>query len=470
MIRCLYFIISILIIASTSPADEFRGIKRLDADMSEGSQLGSYYAYIIGINAYADGWTNLKTAVKDAQELKDTLISKYDFEDNRVILRVDDQATQNNIINDLKYFVSILKERDNFLIYFAGHGQVDEFLGDGYWIPVDGIAKNPGTWISHSSIRNILSSEKLKAKNIALISDSCYSGALLRSTPSSLSITEHDYANKILALSSLRSRQVFTSGGVEPVADGGRDGHSLFAYYFLKALKDNNLDYIDLENLFHAYVWRPVAEIGDQRPYIGRLKTIMDENGQFVLLQRSAKNKLPINMQALEKTAAMQPMILQPTSKKNRKIAILPFHLSVSPQYQYATPEALKDDIISVIVKYFKEAKNHNITHSYYDLKIEFAPKKIGEEIIDDLWISNWYSIDAIPNLEKFCDLGKKLNVDEILTYYCYVGQNKSIIKAFLIDVANKNLKQAEDDSSSSMFRSDIRMLYFGSITKQLFK
>ena len=80
---------------------------------------------------------------------------------------------------------------------------------------------------------------------------------------------------------------MISSGGVEPVADGGRDGHSLFAYYFLKALKENDREVIDLENLFYTRVWKPVAEIGDQRPNVGRLKTPMDENGQFVLTNKA---------------------------------------------------------------------------------------------------------------------------------------------------------------------------------------
>lgn len=106
-----------------------------------------------------------------------------------------------------------------------------------------------------------------------------------------VSTRDDKYQDKILALSARKSRQVFTSGGLEPVADGGREGHSLFAYYFLKALKENPRGIIDLENLFYNRVWGPVAELGDQRPYVGRLKTLMNENGQFVLVASPAREK-----------------------------------------------------------------------------------------------------------------------------------------------------------------------------------
>ena len=70
------------------------------------------------------------------------------------------------------------------------------------------------------------------------------------------------------------------------MADGGRDGHSLFAYYLIRALEENDREVVDLENLFHTRVWEPVTQIGDQRPNVGRLKTPMDEDGQFVLRNR----------------------------------------------------------------------------------------------------------------------------------------------------------------------------------------
>ena len=366
----LNILITPLILITLCFGSEQRGISVVSSRHSKSSSLGCYYAYIIGINAYGEGWPKLKTAVNDARELREVLVTKYDFEPERVFSRIDEEATQYNVINDLKYLASYLKENDNLLIYYAGHGQVDEFLGDGYWIPVDGKPKSPGTWLSHSSIRNILSSEMLKAKNIALISDSCYSGALLRSGPSSLPITDQDYSEKILELSSQRSRQVFTSGGVEPVADGGRDGHSLFAYYFIKALKDNTLDFIDIENLFYSYVWKPVAEIGDQRPYVGRLKSVMDDNGQFVLLLRSAKEKVPDKSLVLKQTSIRPHFANQPAIQKKRKLAIFPFLLEATHATGFNPQHNIYlKNIISILNTTFEDDITSIPTYSFYNLK-----------------------------------------------------------------------------------------------------
>ena len=286
--KFIVLVLTLFLLSTTALYAQERGIQSTTSESQKPPILGNYAAFIVGINAYEE-WYPLQTAVKDATALKDLLISQYGFE--KVLLITDADATGLNVINNLKKFAAGLNENDNLLIYYAGHGQLDEFTGDGYWIPVDGKHKDSTTWISHLLVKSILSSERVKAKNVALVSDSCYAGALLRSGPSPVSTRDDKYQGKILALSARKSRQVFTSGGLEPVADGGREGHSLFAYYFLKALKENPRDIIDLENLFYSRVWGPVAELGDQRPYVGRLKTMMDENGQFVLIAGSARDK-----------------------------------------------------------------------------------------------------------------------------------------------------------------------------------
>jgi len=57
----------------------------------------------------------------------------------------------------------------------------------------------------------------------------------------------------------------------------------------LKALQENSSDVIDIENLIHSQVWKRVAQIGGQRPSIGRLQSPMDEDGQFVLVSSTTR-------------------------------------------------------------------------------------------------------------------------------------------------------------------------------------
>ncbi|MCF8061838.1 MAG: caspase family protein [Deltaproteobacteria bacterium] len=281
--------ITVFLWISPAPASQ-RGLELTTQPSFLNEALGTYHALIIGIDKYRE-WNHLQTAVKDAVALRNVLVESYGFDEKNVRLRTDEEATRLRIISDLRELAADLGETDNLLVYFAGHGQLDDLTGDGYWIPVEGELKNPGTWISQATIKGILGSEKARAKNVVVIADSCYSGTLLRGGPSLLKIEGGAYLDKLAEAASKRSRQVITSGGLEPVADGGRDGHSLFAYYLIKALRENDREVVDLENLFHTRVWAPVTQIGGQRPNVGRLKTPMDEDGQFVLKNRGLEKR-----------------------------------------------------------------------------------------------------------------------------------------------------------------------------------
>ena len=165
-------LLSLLLLPVLSSAQDQRGLKVSDAGI-----WGDYHALIIGINRYKE-WAPLQTAVNDAMGLKRILIQRYNFNEKNVVLRINDHAHRLQLLRDLRDMASNLGSQDNLLVYFAGHGQLDDLTGDGYWIPVEGKLKDPGTWLSHSMLKNILSSERVKGKNIVVIADSCYSGSI----------------------------------------------------------------------------------------------------------------------------------------------------------------------------------------------------------------------------------------------------------------------------------------------------
>jgi hypothetical protein len=72
----------------------------------------------------------------------------------------------------------------------------------------------------------------LAARQLMLVSDSCYSGTLAGNERVQVSQT-----TDAAPLLSRRAVVVMSSGGNEPVADEGREGHSIFAWHFIKALE-----------------------------------------------------------------------------------------------------------------------------------------------------------------------------------------------------------------------------------------
>ncbi len=72
-----------------------------------------------------------------------------------------------------------------------------------------------------------------------------------------------------------------TSGGVEQVADSGRDGHSVFAYYLLRTLTQNTEPYLDASDVF-TNVRRSMRSNAQQRPLYAPILDAGDEDGQFI--------------------------------------------------------------------------------------------------------------------------------------------------------------------------------------------
>jgi hypothetical protein len=82
-----------------------------------------------------------------------------------------------------------------------------------------------------------------------------------------------------------KSRAGLTSGGDEPVLDGGGSGHSIFTAYFLKALDGIKKTYFSAEEVYQE-LKIPVANNSDQTPTFLPIKNTDDAGGQFIFVRR----------------------------------------------------------------------------------------------------------------------------------------------------------------------------------------
>ncbi|MEO1998665.1 MAG: caspase family protein, partial [Planctomycetaceae bacterium] len=243
-------------------------------DLAKGSgSFGRYYALIIGNNNY-NHLGSLRTARGDAEAVAALLSESYGFTVSTLL-----DATRSDIVSNLARSRSQLTKGDNLLIYYAGHGWYDKEAEQGYWLPVDAQEEDPSNWISNATINDMLRANP--AKHVMVVADSCFSGALTRG----ISIEPHSriYLQRLAAK---RARTALTSGGLEPVEDGGGSGHSAFALAFLNALRENAA-IIDGHTLFTA-IRRPVMINADQTPEYGEIRKSGHEGGDFLFVRQEA--------------------------------------------------------------------------------------------------------------------------------------------------------------------------------------
>ena len=247
---------------------------------------GQNHALLIGINDY-DNWPALKSPVKDAEAIARVLIEKYDFKKSNIIQLTDtskDKPTLPNIINYLDKFAAELTENDNLLVFFSGHSKEDDD-GETYWIPKGGKKTSRLTWLKHSAIaEEYFIAESFKAKNLCIITDSSFLGKLIKSRPISLSPFDLRYPEKIIEKATRRSREVISFGDHHWPGSNKTEGLGLFAYYIRKALAENTLEVVDIENLvFDENILFAVSKIAGTKMICGRLRTPMDDDGQFII-------------------------------------------------------------------------------------------------------------------------------------------------------------------------------------------
>jgi len=246
------------------------------------AQPGAYHALVIGIDNYQN-LPKLGTAVGDANAIAKILHDNYKFEVN---LLTDSEASYQKIVGALNDYRHKLQENDSLLIYYAGHGMYDKDTDTAYWLPVDAEPDDDVFWI----ISNVITTHvhAMQARHVLVVSDSCYSGMLTRSI--TIPSRPPDPAEYIENMVRGRSRHLMSSGGNEPVADGGAPGHSVFSSAFLRALKGMDQPAFTATDLF-SMVQRQVAGGSEQVPQYMPIRDSGDVEGDFVFFRAGSASK-----------------------------------------------------------------------------------------------------------------------------------------------------------------------------------
>lgn len=316
--RCIGLLVCFLLSSVTlnTAAADNRGISLQPTNKLPvaATQYGVYRALIIGNNEYQDKqgkWNKLSTAVTDARSIAKLLEQQYGFTDITLL----ENATRRDVLYALEDLANKSLKNDNVLIYYAGHGFLDDETSKGFWVPVDASGSDHTTFLRNSTIRDEVSSIASRVKHTLLISDSCFSGSLLRSA--SRSISDSDYTEKYFKkVSNKKSVQIMAAGGIEFVDDDYRNsGHSPFTYFLLNELNTNNSPMFTVSQL-SGNVERAVANNVDQVPESGVLQGAGDELGEFIFI------KLDVAVEGVDADKVKVEVNVVPTDKTQQKNTI----------------------------------------------------------------------------------------------------------------------------------------------------
>lgn len=232
---------------------------------------GTFYALLIGVSNYREDRLNLDKPEEDARELKQILVSKYNFEDSTITILFS--PTREKILEELYRLRKKIKSTDNLLIFYAGHGYFDKDADQGYWWPSDAKPNNPANWLSNSDLREQIKS--IKSRHTLLISDACFSGGIFKTRDVSSLM---DAPNDIQQLYKMPSRRAMTSGTLTTVPD-----KSVFLEYLTKNLRENKSPFLSSQELFYRM---RTAVIGNSPvvPQTGIIFQAGDEGGDFIFV------------------------------------------------------------------------------------------------------------------------------------------------------------------------------------------
>ena len=242
-----------------------------------------YYALLIGNNDYKH-WEKLDAAVNDVVEIGKVLESKYEYD-----VEVITDATSDVIRNKLIELSKKVTSEDNLLIYYSGHGSRNEDMSPirAYWIPTDAGKTLDAKWINTQDVSAYVS--QIPAKHILLMIDSCFAGSSIKGNSKDNVVSDINLKNLkwVVKMLNRRTRQLITSGGIEPVIDATVDNHSLFAYKFLDILKTNE-NYTTGSKIWEELnKYLGAAEAISQSPEITWLKDMGDLGGDFFFIVKN---------------------------------------------------------------------------------------------------------------------------------------------------------------------------------------
>ncbi len=198
------------------------------------------YAIVIGIEQYRQKLPKADFAVNDALTVTNYLSKVMGYPEQNIITLTGEHATKSDFE---KYFEKWLwnnVEKDSTVfIYYSGHGAPNPKTGDAYLVPYDG---DPSfiEQTGYSLKRLYESLNKIQAKEIIVVLDSCFSGAGGRSVlAKGARPLVMNLQNNMVLLKNMTVMSASSGDQISSTYD--EKGHGLFTYFMLKGIKNEDV-------------------------------------------------------------------------------------------------------------------------------------------------------------------------------------------------------------------------------------
>ena len=240
-----------------------------------------YYALLIANGNYDNKfWGDLESPINDVNALALILKNEYGFE---VEVLID--GNREKILNKLYDYSEIVSDKDNLLIYYAGHGKIVN--NNAFWIPANGTKKISSNWLNTDNVDSAIS--LINAKDLLVMIDSCYQGTSFKGDEKKIKNIKDEKKNDnkyFEKVKNYRSATVITSGDNEIVVDTAVSGHSAFAFKFIDILNKN--DEFETGSNLYVQIQRYHAESDlRQSPNIFYKEVWGHLGGEFVFVKKN---------------------------------------------------------------------------------------------------------------------------------------------------------------------------------------
>ena len=289
---------------------------------------GCNYLLAIAIDNYVHQ-PKLSNAVKDAEDIVQILVQRYDFQEDKVIKLYNENANKPQIFKALENLATTITTDDNVLIYYAGHGYYHTSNKTGHLIP-QSAKSHVWEYLSNADLKNHL--RAINSLHTFLIIDSCFSGSLFSQTRIAGRSTEESMAIFAERVAHFPSRWCLAAGMIEEVSDGLHGENSPFAEAIISYLQRNRATKFPVSALIQ-YVKRVTPNNAKQTPIGGILLNVKDLGGEFIFTLKEGRSQTAITEQTISEgtnTGSVRNINSTPHSVP---VAIKEPKTSITPNY-----------------------------------------------------------------------------------------------------------------------------------------